>query len=405
MSVDPTVQEQAKAEILQSLNLSIFSMRQFGLSFDKPPNRRAFIKQKLILYLCFFGISYHIFSDIVNIGVTLATTPRVEFVVPLFHTFGYGALSSFKLWSVWYKKDVFEQRIADLVDIWPVPPLAPELQAIKDKSLLALRIAHRFFFGLNVSAVWIFNLTPVMIYVYESWWQGRPDAVVGFPWTCWYPFDKWDPTNHVFVYLFEILSGVTCVWAMSASDLMLTGMASHICMLLRILHQRLTSLAASEQPPPDHYRDIVSCIKLHQRLIVYCNDLEEAFSIVNLVNIVLSSINICCVVFVIVLLEPLSALSNKMFLGAALIQVGVICWYADDIYHANSAVAAAAYSCQWHKTSPSCQRALMFLIKRSQKPIALTAMNFTNINLTTFSSILYKSYSYFALLYTMYKEN
>ncbi|XP_048481552.1 uncharacterized protein LOC105398380 isoform X1 [Plutella xylostella] len=249
MSVDPTVQEQAKAEILQSLNLS-----------------------------------------------------------------------SFKLWSVWYKKDVFEQRIADLVDIWPVPPLAPELQAIKDKSLLALRIAHRFFFGLNVSAVWIFNLTPVMIYVYESWWQGRPDAVVGFPWTCWYPFDKWDPTNHVFVYLFEILSGVTCVWAMSASDLMLTGMASHICMLLRILHQRLTSLAARDQPPPDHYRDI--------------------------------------------LLEPLSALSNKMFLGAALIQVGVICWYADDIYHANSAVAAAAYSCQWHKTSPSCQRALMFLIKR-----------------------------------------
>lgn len=95
MSVDPTVQEQAKAEILQSLNLSIFSMRQFGLSFDKPPNRRAFIRQKLILYLCFFGISYHIFSDIVNIGVTLATTPRVEFVVPLFHTFGYGALSKF----------------------------------------------------------------------------------------------------------------------------------------------------------------------------------------------------------------------------------------------------------------------------------------------------------------------
>lgn len=32
----------------------------------------------------------------------------------------------------------------------------------------------------------------------------------------------------------------------------------------------------------------------------YCNDLEEAFTIVNLINVVLSSVNICCVVFVIV---------------------------------------------------------------------------------------------------------
>lgn len=45
--------------------------------------------------------------------------------------------------------------------------------------------------------------------------------------------------------------------------------------------------------------------KLQLRLLTtfcfrYCNDLEDAFSLSNLVNVVFSSVNICCVVFVIV---------------------------------------------------------------------------------------------------------
>lgn len=48
-----------------------------------------------------------------------------------------------KVGVLWYKKDVFKRLLNELAEIWPVQPLDTEFQEIKDKSLTALRIAHR----------------------------------------------------------------------------------------------------------------------------------------------------------------------------------------------------------------------------------------------------------------------
>nr|AQQ73536.1 olfactory receptor 69 [Heliconius melpomene rosina] len=401
--MDEATRKAAKMEIDESLMLSTFSMRRIGLSFDKPRNATDYFLQKLIFSLSICGICCHVSTEFINIVLTFASSPRVEDVVPLFHTFGYGALSIAKVFVLWYKNKVFGELIEELTGIWPMPPLDGDALGIKEKSLTALRISHRWYFSVNVLGVWFYNLTPIIVYFYRVW-QGQ-DAQVGFVWVSWYPFDKHQPFAHVAVYLFEIFAGVTCVWIMVSSDLLFFGMASHIALLMRILQRRLESLASTEQTDEENYEEIRSNIKLHQRLISYCNNLEDAFSLCNLINIVMSSINICCVVFVIVLLEPFMAISNKLFLGSALIQVGAMCWYADDIFHANGNIAAAVYSSDWYKMSPRCRRALLFLILRCQKPIAFTAMKFTNISLVTYSSILTRSYSYFALLYTMYSDN
>nr|UVB79111.1 odorant receptor 12 [Heortia vitessoides] len=398
---DETLAE-AKREIAESLVLNTFCMRRIGISFEDPKSGWAFFGQKLMFVLSVCSICYHVFSEIMYIGLTLSNSPRVEDVVPLFHTFGYGALSIAKVFVLWYKKNVFKQLINELASIWPVPPLVDEAQLIKDRSLNALRIAHRWYFAVNVLGVWFYNLTPIGTYFY-SLWQGH-DTQIGFVWVSWYPFDKHKSFAHFAVYIFEIFAGQTCVWIMVSTDLLFSGMASHIGLLLRLLHRRLESLATEEQPEEQFYSEITANIKLHQRLIRYCSDLEVAFSLSNLVNIVLSSVNICCVVFVIVLLEPILAVSNKLFLGSALIQIGMLCWYADDIFHANADVTRAAYNSGWYRTSPRCRRALTFLIQRAQKPIAFTAMGFTDISLVTYSAILTRSYSYFALLYTMYNK-
>nr|QEE82745.1 odorant receptor 27 [Conogethes pinicolalis] len=393
---------EAKQEIAESLTLNTFCMNRIGLSFEEPKNTTAYLLQKCMFVLSVMGICYHVFSEIVYIGLTLSNSPRVEDVVPLFHTFGYGALSIAKVFVLWYKKDVFKQLIYELAGIWPMPPMAEEATMIKNDSLAALRMAHRWYFAVNVLGVWFYNVTPIIVYFYRVY-QGQ-DVTVGFVWVSWYPFDKRKPIAHVFVYIFEIFAGQTCVWIMVGTDLLFSGMASHIGLLLKLLQRRLETLASAEQTEEQDYREILSNIKLHQRLIRYCNDLEVAYSLSNLVNIVLSSVNICCVVFVIVLLEPFLAISNKLFLGSALIQIGMLCWYADQILHANADVAAAAYNSSWYRTSARCRRALLFLIQRAQKPIAFTAMGFTDISLVTYSAILTRSYSYFALLYTMYND-
>lgn len=48
-----------------------------------------------------------------------------------------------KVFVLWYKIDVFGLLLNELAEIWPMPPLDDEYQAIKDKSLSALSLAHR----------------------------------------------------------------------------------------------------------------------------------------------------------------------------------------------------------------------------------------------------------------------
>ncbi|XP_038208938.1 odorant receptor 85c-like [Zerene cesonia] len=396
-------QEKAKQEIDRSLNLSFFCMRYIGFSFDEPKHRIARLLQRLWFFASIVVICSHGFSEIAFIVVTFANSPRVEDVVPLFHTLGYGILSVSKVFVLWYKKRVFKQLLSELTVIWPIAPLDDEAYSIKNQSLKALRLVHRWYFAINLSGVWFYNMTPMGIYLYQI--VRGEDARLGFIWASWYPFDKTHPITHVFLYVFEILAGQNCVWVMICTDLLFSGMASHIVLLLRILQGQLKSLSVSAYTEDQCYHNIINCIKLHQRLIRYCKDIGEAFSFANLVNIILSSVNICCVVFVIVLLEPMVAISNKLFLGSALIQIGILCWYGEDIIHANANIAAAAYASDWYNMSPRCRRALYFLLQRAQKPISFTAMNFTNISLVTYTGILTRSYSYFALLYTLYSEN
>lgn len=60
---------------------------------------------------------------------------------------------------------------------------------------------------MNVSGVWFYNLTPIVIYLFGLI-QGRSDKI-GYVWQSWYPFDKHQTVAHVAVYLFEIFAGKT----------------------------------------------------------------------------------------------------------------------------------------------------------------------------------------------------
>ncbi|KAI5642543.1 7tm odorant receptor domain-containing protein [Phthorimaea operculella] len=277
---------------------------------------------------------------------------------------------------LWFKRDMFRQVVKDLVELWPVAVKDEEAAVLKRRSLTALRYFHFCYMLQNVLGVTFYNVTPIALYIYQLC-RGTP-AELGFIWAVLYPFDKTKPYIHEFVFAFECFSGVVSVWAQLGADLMFTAMASHISMLLRLLQVRIRHLgdrsgesrmtrsddAAKYGGNIDCYDEIVSVIKVHQRLISYSKDLEDVFAMVNLVNVLLSSVNICCVVFNIVLLESWMDVSNKLFLGAALTQVGIICWYADEIYQASIGVANAVYESGWYKTNPRCRRAMLLLLQR-----------------------------------------
>ncbi|XP_013195343.2 odorant receptor 4 [Amyelois transitella] len=332
-----------------------------------------------------------------------------ELIGSYLHIAGYDTMSFGKLLTIWYKQNNFRQVVTELADIWPVAEKDPKAAAIKDNSLTSLRRRQALYLFWNVLGVWLYNLTPVALHLYRL--ARGINSDLGYVWQIYYPFDKTKPFVHELVYIFETFAGVASVCCMLGSDVFFITMANHISLLLRLLQERIRQLGMAEvdisgrpiTKSQDCYDQIVGVIKIHQRLISYAKDLEDAFSVVNLINVLLSSVNICCVVFSIVFLEPWMEMSNKFFLGAAMTQMGIVCWYADDIYRASMGVSDAVYESGWYNCNTRSRRALLAMLQRSQKPLYFTALKFKTITMTTYTSILTTSYSYFTLLYTSYK--
>ncbi|XP_059049028.1 odorant receptor 4-like [Achroia grisella] len=401
----------AEKEIHNTLLYCNFFIRRVGLSFiDDVPTTNL----RKIIVLSHFVIATSL-AILILIGeqgyvvYLLSKTVSVEQLLDgNLHVLGYGIMSFGKLLTLWYKKNTFRQVVKELADIWPVAEKNPKAVAIKNSSLKSLRSVETLYVYLTIIGACFYNLTPVVLHIYRLI-RGIPTDL-GYVWQLYYPFDKSKPVVHEFVYIYEVSAGMACVFCMVGCDVFFITMASHIGMLLRILQVKIRSIGTSDgdtvvRGSLDCYDEIVAVVKIHQRLIKYGNDLEDAFAVVNLINVLLSSVDICCVMFIIVFLDPILEVSSKFFLCAALTQMGVVCWYADDIFRTSLGVSDAVYESGWYNCDIRSRRALLLMLQRSQRPLYFTALKFSPITLNTYTSILTTSYSYFTLLYTAYSQN
>ncbi|XP_052738150.1 odorant receptor 67c-like [Bicyclus anynana] len=146
-------------------------------------------------------------------------------------------------------------------------------------------------------------------------------------------------------------------------------------------------------------------IHRHRKLIKCVDEMKEVYSESNLFNAVISSILICFTGFNAMTIDDLAlAVPFLPFLLMDLLQIFFICYYGDMIMRYSTSISDAVYECQWYRAEAAIVKDFLFLSLRAQKPCHLTALRFTDISLRTFTRILSTSWSYFALLKSMYRS-
>ncbi|XP_038220703.1 odorant receptor 67c-like [Zerene cesonia] len=155
-------------------------------------------------------------------------------------------------------------------------------------------------------------------------------------------------------------------------------------------------------------RETKSCIRSlvqrHQQLIQLVNEIEQLYSKSTLFNIVVSSVLICLSVFNVTFINDFGAVFSFIsFLVMSLYQIFMSCYFGDMIVTSSLQVREALYKCKWYDAEPQIKRTIHIIMLRSQKPCSVTAAKFATLNISAFTTILSRSWSYFALLKTMYK--
>ncbi|XP_017891477.2 odorant receptor 13a-like isoform X1 [Ceratina calcarata] len=198
-------------------------------------------------------------------------------------------------------------------------------------------------------------------------------------------------------------------------------MAVHLAGQFRIVRYRLETLCdidyyshVDEKNPEQQllrtvdriYSKFKQCVRQHQALINFYESLQNVYTMIILVQVLMFSLLICLFGYQI-LLSPHATLGTRSIF--ALLVVGALSlllmftYSCDEVIEKSESIALGAYSAMWSILPMSqpgrlLRKDLITVIVRARRVCCLTANGFFPVSLETYTSILSTAASYFTLM-------
>ncbi|XP_026674948.1 odorant receptor 13a-like isoform X1 [Ceratina calcarata] len=222
-------------------------------------------------------------------------------------------------------------------------------------------------------------------------------------------------------YLIQILATCQVSLGYICFDNCLCMLNLHAACQFRILQYRLANmpgleneslLTKNEKPDTNsstysdkYYNLFINYVRQHQTLIAYCETVNEVFSLIAFVQVLLFSLLICLDSYQVVMANAAFA-TRLVFLFhivTCMSQLFMFTFSCDCIVQESASIKSAVYSGPWTglpmtTSGKSCRRDVMFVINRSQVPCRLSGNGFFIVSLETFTRVLSTAFSYFTLL-------
>nr|ALR72552.1 odorant receptor OR7 [Colaphellus bowringi] len=222
------------------------------------------------------------------------------------------------------------------------------------------------------------------------------------------------------VYIFQVIGLSSAASNNSCLDVLAMSLMGICSAQIDILNKKLITLGKNEDEDEtdgsnNSYLRLKKCAKHHVEIIRFQKALERVFSSIFLAQFATSVMVICNIGFQLVHVQPASVQFALMlfYFIAMNTQLVMYCWYGNEIivkvYHClsilSSAIRDACYKFEWFDSNMETKKLLLIIMEHSKKHLYLTAGKISVLSLESFTSVMRTSYSYFALLQTLYRNN
>ncbi|XP_047023184.1 odorant receptor 4-like isoform X1 [Helicoverpa zea] len=269
-----------------------------------------------------------------------------------------------------------------------------------DKHVLILTSISKKISYVIVLGLLMFALAPAFIIIPHYF---KTDEVkLEMPFIAYYPFNEFDLRIYPWVYFHQVYSAVIAMIMVYGPDCFFFTCCTFIHIQFSLLNNDMERIVTEESPRYDKTKFKKLAVR-HIELMRCVNLLEKIFSKSILFNALTSSVIICVTGFNVLVVDNIVMMASfTAFLIFGLMQIFLYCYYGDTIMRSSMEVSTSIYNSLWYNIPAADRKGFLIVIIRAQKPCALTANGFFKMNLSAFASILSKSWSYFALLKTMY---
>ncbi|XP_020710365.2 odorant receptor 13a-like isoform X2 [Athalia rosae] len=191
---------------------------------------------------------------------------------------------------------------------------------------------------------------------------------------------------------------ILCAATVGVALVSFYGTASmHLCAKLRLLNLRFTGIDATTSE-----REFIGITREHEFLIRFAKDVEDIHNPILLIHFLLSTLIICLNIVMLTLAsekqDTLDLVLSMLYFGAAVVEIFILCWVANQVFVQSENLARAIYSCRWYEASVFVRHGVLLILARTQRPSVLTAGKFFPVTLESFTTVCSTAASYYTVL-------
>ncbi|XP_077271029.1 odorant receptor 13a-like isoform X1 [Temnothorax americanus] len=213
-----------------------------------------------------------------------------------------------------------------------------------------------------------------------------------------FPFDASHQPLRAITYMHQIVVGLF--------------IAAHLCVnafmaLLLWLASARFKLLTEELRTITNIYDLAKCIKKHQQLLEYAEEVALTVRPFALVTVFFSTVSLIIFGLIFITGVSFSLKIQCVFLAtSALLEVFMYAWPAEHLIHISTNIAQAVFEMDWYEKSEYFRKNLQMVILRSQKPILVVLpCGLPSLSLRYYASYLSTIFSYFTTMRIMFEDS
>ncbi|KAE8573993.1 odorant receptor 4-like [Halyomorpha halys] len=176
---------------------------------------------------------------------------------------------------------------------------------------------------------------------------------------------------------------------------------------LRIIINKLLIIKNLMNEREISYRDeteklLREVISQHQRILEILNSMSKTLGLPLAIHNSTFAITLCFSFYCIITIDESGSMAAKVQGTSAIIIIGsllcALCYFGEQLETENQELLKAIYDLPWYNQNLNFRRAVLVMIRQSQKPLVINYRLISNLNLQTFMQIINKTYSYLMML-------
>ncbi|KAK9309151.1 hypothetical protein QLX08_001108 [Tetragonisca angustula] len=235
------------------------------------------------------------------------------------------------------------------------------------------------------------------------------DRLIIYP--AYFPFDIRPTWRLLTVNFAQLMAGYSATLAYTTVDTFIAMLIMHICGQFAVLKKKLLRLMDNDiqSESNEFQKELALIINKHEQLNGLAAKIEECFSMLLLIQLLFCTIEICLQGFILlsVILQNENGIFHFqmvhfiIFISFVLVHIYLYCYIGEMLLVQNREFSDCAYESKWYNVSPPEAKCLLLIMKRSFRPLYLTAGKFSTFSMEMFSSILKTAMGYLSVLLTV----